>query len=169
MVEQDAALQAYYERDTERDRLAVGIGRLEFARTLDVISRTLPSVPATIADIGGGPGRYTDWFVEHGYDVVHRDIVPGHVAQVRERHGHAVDCAVGDPRRLDLDDDSVDVVLLLGPLYHLPNRADRLLALHEARRVLRKGGVVHAAAISRWSARLHGILVNRVHETYPVI
>src|SRR5438105_276236 len=85
MGEHDAARQAHYERDKERDRLAAGLGRLEFVRTIDVISCTVPSVPATIADIGGAPGRYTDWLVERGYDVVQRDIGADHVAQVRER------------------------------------------------------------------------------------
>jgi SAM-dependent methyltransferase len=162
-------LLAYYERDKERDRLAAGVGRLEFLRTIAVVERTLPPPPATIADIGGGPGRYTDWLVESGYDVIHRDLVPAHVDQVRRRHGEAFDAKVADARRLDLADNSVDVVLLLGPLYHLAEADDRVLALSEARRILRPGAVVHAAAISRWAARLHGILVDSVHETHPTI
>jgi SAM-dependent methyltransferase len=54
--------------------------------------------------------------------------------------------AVRDARDLDLDDASVDAVLLLGPLYHLRRRADRIRALTEARRVVRPGGPVFAAA-----------------------
>lgn len=165
----DVALQAYYARDKERDRLTTGVGRLEFVRTIAVVTRTLPPPPATVADIGGGPGRYTDWLVERGYDVIHRDIVQAHVDFVRTRHGDVVDAAVADARQLDLDDEAVDVVLLLGPLYHLREREDRVRALSEARRVVRSGGVVHAAAISRWAARLHGILVDRVHEAHPSI
>ena len=162
-------LLAYYERDKERDRLATGVGRLEFLRTVAVVNRTLPPPPATIADIGGGPGRYTDWLVESGYEVIHRDLVPSHVEHVRRRHGDAVDAKVADARRLDLADNSVDVFLLMGPLYHLAEPDDRVLALSEARRILRPGGVVHAAAISRWAARLHGVLVDSVHESHPVI
>jgi SAM-dependent methyltransferase len=165
----DRELQAYYARDEERDRLAVGVGRVEFCRTVEVIQRTLPPPGAVIADIGGGPGRYTDWLLDSGHDVVHRDLVGHHVEQVRNRHGNRVDTAVGDARALDLDDDSVDVVLLLGPLYHLEERRDRLQALDEARRVVRPGGVVHAAAISRWAPRLHGMLVDRVHIRYPIL
>lgn len=165
----DNSLLAYYERDRERDRLSAGVGRLEFVRTVAVVQRTLPTLPATIADIGGGPGRYTDWLVESGYEVIHRDLVPSHVDHVRRRHGGAVDAMVADARRLDLPDNSVDVVLLLGPLYHLADADDRVLALSEARRIVRSGGIVHAAAISRWAARLHGVLVDSVHETHPVI
>ena len=169
MADDLSAMQAYYAQDKERDRLGRDVGRVEYERTLEVVRRTLPDPPAVIADIGGGPGRYTDWLVESGYDVVHRDVVEHHVEQVRARHGDRVDSAVGDARSLDLDDASVDVVLLLGPLYHLASRADRVQALREARRVLRPGGVVHGAAISRWAARLHGMLVSRIHEVFPAL
>lgn len=165
----DDALLAYYERDEERDRLARGVGRVEFERTIEVLQRTLPAPGAVVADIGGGPGRYTDWLVDAGYHVVHRDLVALHVAQVQARHGDRVDMAVGDARALDLADESVDAVLLLGPLYHLVERDDRVRALQECRRVLRNGGFVHAAAISRWGPRLHGMLVERIHREHPAI
>lgn len=168
-VDDDAAMHAYYERDEERGRLDTAAGRLEFARTTEVVGRTLPAAPATIADIGGGPGRYVDWLVDSGYTVIHRDPIAIHVEAVRSRHGVAVDSAVGDARSVDLADASVDAVLLLGPLYHLPDRADRRRALAEARRIVRPGGTVHAAAISRWASRLDGILVARVDRSHPAM
>jgi SAM-dependent methyltransferase len=64
---------------------------------------------------------------------------------------------VGDARALPLDDATCDAVLLLGPLYHLPERADRLQALIEARRVCRPGGVIISAAISRFASTLDGL------------
>lgn len=131
------------------------------------MSRTLPAAPAVVADIGGGPGRYTDWLVEAGHRVVHRDVVDGHVHDVRTRHAGRVDSAVGDARSLDLPDASVDVVLLLGPLYHLVDEADRVQALREAARVVCPGGTVHAAAISRWLPRLDGMLTKRIRLLYP--
>lgn len=167
MAESD--LQAYYARDEERDRLSMGVGRVEFLRTVEVISRTLPASPAVVADIGGGPGRYTEWLVDAGHTVIHRDVVARHVEQVRALHAHQVDAKVGDARNLDLPDDSADAVLLLGPLYHLEDPADRMKALSESRRVVRSGGVVYVAAISRWAARLHGMLLERVHLKYPAI
>jgi SAM-dependent methyltransferase len=74
---------------------------------------------------------------------------------------------VSDARELDLADTCADAVLLLGPLYHLRRRADRLRALGEARRVVRPGGPVFAAAISRWAPRIDGVLLSRLSETYP--
>ena len=120
-----------------------------------------------IADIGGGPGRYTDWLIDAGYTVIHRDVVPHHVDQVRAKHGDTVDTAVGDVRSLDLADASVDAMLCLGPLYHLPEEADRRRAIAEAARVTKSGGVLYVAAIGRWAARLQGILVDQLYVETP--
>jgi len=162
-------MQRYYERDRERDRLADGLGQLEFERTIEIMGRTFPSAPAVIADIGGGPGRYTDWLIEHGYQVIHRDIVPHHVDQVaaRYRSDDRVATAVGDARDLDVADTSVDATLLLGPLYHLADPDDRAQVVAEAVRITRPGGRVYAAAIGRWAARIMGVLVERQFLDYP--
>jgi len=96
--------------------------------------------------------------------------MPLHVRQVEDdaaARGVRLRTAVGDARDQDLGDASVDAVLLLGPLYHLRRRADRVRALAEARRVVRPGGPVFAAAISRWAPRLDGIMLERLDETYP--
>ena len=165
-----AAMHAYYELGKESGRLATsGHGQLEFERTQEIVLRRLPPPGSVIADIGGGPGRYALWLAALGYQVVHRDVVPLHVDQLRVNAGGgaAIETAVGDARALDLDDASVDAVLLLGPLYHLTARADRVQALSEARRVVRPGGPVFGAAISRWAARLDGILRLRMYEEFP--
>lgn len=162
------ALRSYYAVGEEWGRLGSARGALEFERTKELIERYLPPSPAVVADIGGGPGRYSLWLAEHGYRVRHRDIVPVHVAQLEEQLGPlAIEAEVGDARDLDLPDDSVDAVLLLGPLYHLQTRAERVLALREARRIVRSGGYVFAAAISRWAARLDGVLAKRMYRVVP--
>jgi SAM-dependent methyltransferase len=164
-----AELRAHYEQGEEHDRLERRAGRLEFLRTTEIILRCLPPAPSLVADIGGGPGRYTLWLGGLGYRVEHRDLMPLHVRQVQDaaRGASWLRSAVGDARDLDLDDASVDAVLLLGPLYHLLRRTDRVRALAEARRVVRPGGPVFAAAISRWAPRIHGELVERLYEQVP--
>ena len=188
---QHDVMQQHYELGNEAARLSsTGAGRLEFERTQEILLRHLPQPPATIADIGGGPGRYALWLARLGYRVVHRDLVPLHVEQVRAAvavessvpaessvagNGAGVagaprplvESAVGDARSLDLDHASADAVLLLGPLYHLTRREDRVQALREAGRVVRPGGPVFAAAISRWAARLDGMLRLRLYEQNP--
>jgi SAM-dependent methyltransferase len=132
------------------------------------VLRRLPPPPATVADIGGGPGRYTLWLAGLGYHVVHRDLMPLHVQQLTaaaEGDGR-IESQVGDARELDLATGSVDAVLLLGPLYHLGSRAGRVRALAEAGRVARPGGPVFAAAISRWAARMDGILRARLYRAF---
>jgi len=165
-----AAMHAYYELGNEAGRLgAGGPGLLEFERTREIILRALPPAPAVVADIGGGPGRYALWLAGLGYRVVHRDLVPLHVGQVTSAAATAavsVDSAVGDARDLDLADASADAVLLLGPLYHL-DRDDRIRALREAGRVVRPGGPVLGAAITRWAPRLDGILAQRLYAKQP--
>src|SRR6185503_19281174 len=155
-------IAAFYALGLERDRLLGGQGALEFARTQVLLERYLPAPPAVIADVGGGPGRYAVWLAEHGYRVHLVDPVPLHVEQARiaarGRQGAALAGAeVGDARALRLPNESADAVLLLGPLYHLPERNERLQALAEARRVCRQGGVIIAAAISRFASTLDGL------------
>jgi hypothetical protein len=75
-----------------------------------------------------------------------------------------VETAVGDARSLDLADESVAAVLLLGPLYHLPRQEDRVQTLREARRIVQPGGAVFGAAVSCWAARLDGVLRERIYE-----
>ena len=74
---------------------------------------------------------------------------------------------VGDARELNLPDSSVDAVVLLGPLYHLRERAHRIQALREACRIVHPGGPVFAAVISRWAPRLEGVVLERLYESHP--
>lgn len=166
---QPTAMQEHYARGLELERLAESTGQLEFERTKEIILRHLPPPPAIVADIGGGPGRYALWLGQLGYQILHRDLMPLHVEQLRQaasENSH-IQTALGDARQLDLASQSADAVLLLGPLYHLEHRKDRLQALAEVRRVVRPGGPVFVAAISRWSARMDGILRLRLYESIP--
>lgn len=167
--DEDLAFREHYAQGAEVARLSRGVGLLEFERTKELVLRHLPSPPATVADIGGGPGTYALWLTSLGYRVEHRDIVEMHVDQLRTRveSGARVSTAVGDARQLDLADESVDAALLLGPLYHLTEHQDRLQSLTELRRVLCPGGFAFVAAISRWSPRLNGIVGAKIYETLP--
>ena len=165
----EAVVRAYYERGEERERLSDGRGQLEFIRTKEIVARRLPPPLAVIADIGGGPGRYALWLASLGYQVEHRDLTPLHVSQLQTDAAEVpgIRTAVGDARAIDLPDASADAVLLLGPLYHLSGRADRIAAVREAARILRPGGPLFAAAISRWATRIDGIIGQQIYLKYP--
>jgi SAM-dependent methyltransferase len=154
-------LLAHYGTGYERERLSAGVGSLEAERTRELLRRFLPPAPARILDAGGGPGAYAAWLAAIGYRVHLLDPVPLHVEQARSASAaqpeHPFSAEVGDARHLAVPDASCDAVLLLGPLYHLVDRADRLRALAEARRVLRPGGLLFAAAISRFASLLDGL------------
>jgi ubiquinone/menaquinone biosynthesis C-methylase UbiE len=166
MAEFDASIRAFYEKGNEIGRLDGGFpsGPLELERTKEIIARYLPPAPLSILDVGGGPGVYAAWLAERGDRVHLVDPVELHVKQARSTHPK-VTAEAGDARQLAQPDASVDAVLLLGPLYHLVDRADRLRALNEARRVLRSGGWVFVAAISRYAALLDLLIrLDRLHE-----
>ena len=108
----------------------------EKLRTQQLLERWLPRQPAAVLDVGGGPGVHALWLARRGYAVHVVDPVPLHVEQALEASAMAehplAGATVGDARRLHIDDERFDVALMLGPLYHLPDRADRSAALTEA-------------------------------------
>jgi SAM-dependent methyltransferase len=140
----------YYEQGREDARLRTGDGRLELWRTQQILRRYLPPTPARVLDIGGGSGVHAEWLANDGYDVHLIDPVPLHVEHASALPG--VTASIGDARELSLPDQCADVTMLLGPLYHLIDRADRLRAVAEATRVTRRGGVVAVAGISRFAS-----------------
>lgn len=149
-------VQHYNEVD-ESSRLRRGWFQLEQARTQELILRHLPPAPATILDAGGGAGVYACWLAAQGHQVHLIDPVPKHVDQARaasatQPNHQLASAKVGDARHLSFGDSTADAVLLLGPLYHLVEKEDRLACLCEARRLLRPGGLVWAAGISRFAS-----------------
>lgn len=160
----------HYEAVDEAGRLRSGIGKLEAERTRELLRRFLPAPPAVVMDVGGAAGAYALWLARAGYEVHLLDPVAKHVEQARLASDAQPDrplarLEVGDARRLRQEDQSVDAMLLLGPLYHLTERRDRRRALREARRVLVPGGLLFAAAISRFASALDGIRTDRMGDT----
>lgn len=159
----------YYSSFDEASRLNSDIGPLEFFRSKEIIGRYLPPAPATVHDIGGGPGIYACWLGQKGYRVNLVDMVPLHVEQARKNITNLglqknVDCAVGNALELEFEGRSAEAALLMGPLYHLTSREDRMTALGEARRVIKRGGLLFATAVSRFASFLDGLDRGFVHD-----
>jgi ubiquinone/menaquinone biosynthesis C-methylase UbiE len=155
---------AYYSHAPEHKRLHAGVAQLEFARTKEIIAQRLGNSKCVVIDVGGGPGAYSAWLADLGHEVHLVDPVPGlvmHAKSLRNASGRDIaSCSVGDARSLDRSDRSADAVLLLGPLYHLIDAGDRRSALQEAFRVLVPGGLLFAAAISRFASALDGLVLD---------
>lgn len=150
--ELDAAIRSYYDgqfdEDTRIQTRSVG-GQVELERTRRLIGPALPPA-ARVLDVGGATGVHSRWLTEAGHEVTLVDPVPSHVERAAQIGTFRA--IVGDARQLPAEDGSVDVVLLLGPLYHLISRADRRRSLTEAHRVLVPGGLLFAQGIGRLSA-----------------
>jgi SAM-dependent methyltransferase len=157
----DPVIKDYYDRAPEESRLDVGPFRLEELRSRELILRHAPEPPAVVLDIGGAAGAYAFWLAELGYEVRLFDAVPRLVEVARQRNEQALHkltaCRVADARALPESNESAAMLLLLGPLYHLIDEHDRQAALSEALRVLHPGGVLIAAAISRWASAMDGL------------
>jgi len=172
----DPAIEKFYELTFEESRLGSGPSRLEELRTRELILRHLPTPPATVLDVGGASGAYAFWLAELGYDVRLIDASARLVGVARQRNASAprplAACTLGDARDLAEANESADVVLLLGPLYHLVDAGDRRQALNEAFRVLRGGGMLIAAGISRWADEKRRdvmVRVARLFESEPAM
>ena len=152
----------HYASGYETDRLHTGAGKLDRLRSQELLKRFLPPAPATILDVGGGPGGHACWLAKHGYEVHLIDITPLHVQLAKKAsrcqpEAPLASANVGDACSLSWHDRTVDTVLLFGPLYHLTDKKDRLKALQEAHRVLKWGGVLLAVGISRFASTFDGL------------
>jgi len=151
------AVARYYDADAERAWARMDRHRTEFAVTLRALAEHLPPPPARVLDCGGGPGRYAVELARHGYAVTLFDLSVGNLRLARQKATEASVTLAGyeGGKATDLArfaDASFDAVLLMGPLYHLLEAEERAEALAEAGRVLRAGGPLFAAFISRYAA-----------------
>ncbi len=158
---------SFYRQTQESERLTNNArGQLEFVRTQGIITRYLPEPPAVVIDVGGGSGPYACWLAKAGYEVHLVDPVDVHIEQAKEASNRQPEypiasISIGDARALRFSSMFADAVLLLGPLYHLIDKNDRLQALAEAHRVLRNGGVMVASGISRFASMLDSFFEGR--------
>lgn len=159
-MELNKDIAKYYNEGKEQDRLENPLNKFEKIRTLDILERYLPNEKLTIADIGGGAGVYSFILSELGHDVHLLDIVPLHVEQATELNEKSdyplKSISVGDARKIPFSDNFADAVLLFGPMYHLTEKQDRLQALKECYRILKPGGLLFSAGISKYASLLDG-------------
>ncbi len=153
----------YYSSFDEQVRLSDSWGQVEFVRTQRIIRQYLKRPPALVLDVGGAAGRYSCWLAQEGFEVHLVDPVPLHIQQAQAASAVQCEtpiasCQLGDARQLEFDDMLADAVLLMGPLYHSVEAQDRRQALAEAYRVLRVGGYLFAAGISRFASTIDGLM-----------
>jgi S-adenosylmethionine-dependent methyltransferase len=150
-------VQSYYDASPECEWERLERHRMEFAISLRTLLEHLPPAPASILDIGGGPGRYALALSQLGYHVTLLDLSQSNLAFAHQKsvqqgitlqdyiYGNALDLT-------QIPEEAFDAVLLMGPLYHLFIQEQRLQAALQARRVLKSGGLLFGAFITRYAA-----------------
>ena len=149
-MENEKEIFDFYNGGAEIGRLENGLGMVEFYRSKEIISRYIDKA-CVVYDIGGGVGKYSEWLAENGHTVTMVELAPAAVEYAVKNMKTPYTALAGDARDTHLPDSSADAVLIMGPLYHLQSREDRNRALGEAYRVLKSGGLLIAAGISRYS------------------
>lgn len=161
----DPSLNKYYSEGNEQHRLSTH--QLERDRTLHLLKKYLPSPPATILDVGGANGAYAFPLSQQGYTVHLIDPVALHVEQAKSNPLKLASITQGDARDLPVPSSSADIILLFGPLYHLPQLPDRQQALAEAYRVLKPKGLLLAVGISRFASLMDALNKNTLSAKLP--
>ena len=152
-------LAAYYNNYDENGRLTPKHGQVEFLTTMRFIKRYL-TPGAKVIEIGAGTGRYSRAIADMGYSVEAVELFPHNIDIFKENLKPEQRINITQGNALDLSafaDNTFDITLLLGPLYHLYTEDDKRQALSETLRVTKTGGVVFAAyCISDGSLVLSG-------------
>jgi len=137
----------YYNGYNEEGRLTSRCGSVEFLTTMRYIEKYLKPGDR-ILEIGAATGRYSHALAKQGYTVNAVELVESQIEKFRQNTQPGENVTVTQGNALDLsefDDYTYDIVLLLGPLYHLYNQDDKRQALSEAIRVANQGGVIFVA------------------------
>ena len=137
---------------------------IEFERTKEILLENLPNPPAVIYDIGGAYGEYSYWLASLGYEVHLFDLFPKNIEMSNELGKEYPECSlksaeVCDALSVPRKDKSADAVLLMGPLYHITDYSERILAIKESTRLLKDNGILFSAALTPFSVLLHNITV----------
>ena len=142
-------LENYYSEWNEDDRLLSRFGQIEFLTTIRFIEKYLKP-GAKILEIGAGTGRYSHYFARKGYIVDAVELVERNIEVFKQKTlpDENVTIVQGDAVDLHmLKDNEYDIVLHLGPMYHLSAEADRKAAIGEALRVTKPKGIIFMAYI----------------------
>ena len=135
-------LEKYYNKFNEDKRLLSRHGQVEFFVAMEYIKEVIGDRKnLDIIDIGAGTGRYSVELEKLGHKLTAVELVNKNVSQIKLKSKTIV-AKQGNALNLKFKDDSFDIALLFGPTYHLFSHEDKLKAINEAKRVLRKGGIM---------------------------
>ena len=167
-----ADLVAYYNKFNEEKRLNSRHGRVEFITSMKYIHKYLDYVAKgrkkeeiKILDVGAGTGRYSVPLSEEGYDVTAVELVKYNLGILKKK-GSNVKAYQGNALKLKrFEDNTFDVTLVFGPMYHLKEKEEKVQALKEAKRVTKPGGIILVAYVmNEYAVISYGILEGHLKE-----
>lgn len=147
-------VEHYYDKSPQYEWDRLNRNKTEFAVTMRAFNEYFPPPPATVLDIGGGPGRYAIALAQKGYSVTLVDISKNslHFAQEKAKDGNVSLTDYIHASATDLEyPEQVDIVLLMGPLYHLRTAKERKKAVFNAVNVLKVDGLIFASFVTRYA------------------
>lgn len=161
-------LEAYYNKFCEEKRLTRRHGNVEYVTSMKYIHKYLENMPANakILDVGAGTGRYSVALAEEGYDVTAVELVKYNLGILKQK-GSNVKAYQGTALNLKrFSDETFDMTLVFGPMYHLYTLEDKQKALQEATRVTKKGGIILVAyCMNEYSIVVHGFKDNYIKDS----
>lgn len=139
-------LEEYYNKFNEEKRLGTRHGTVEFLTSLRYIHKYLEEKEnPKILDVGAGTGRYSVALANEGYDVTAVELVKYNLGILKKK-GSTVKAFQGNATNLKrFQDNTFDVTLVFGPMYHLKSFEEKVQAMKEAKRVTKPDGVILVA------------------------
>jgi len=153
-------IRDYYDADVEQEWNRIA-GCPEFLLTCRMLERYIKP-GERVLDIGGGPGRYSLYLAGKGCDVTLFDLSAENTkfgAAQAAREGLSIETITGDARDADkLASGQYDHVLLMGPMYHLLEEADRVKAVNAAIKLLKSGGIIYVSFINSFAGMIYAMV-----------
>lgn len=157
-------LEEYYNKFNEDKRLNTRRGQVEFITNMKYIHKYLKE-GNKILDIGAGTGKYSLSLDKEGYEVTAVELVKRNIQIINKKNPH-LKTILGNALDLSMiKDNTYDVVLLFGPMYHLKKREDQIKALAEAKRVIKKEGIIFVSyCMNDYAIITHGFIEGNIQE-----
>lgn len=159
-------LEKHYNKFCEDKRLTRRHGQVEYITSMKYIHDYLDdNKEAKILDVGAGTGRYSVVLANEGYDVTAVELVKHNLGVLKSK-GSSAKAYQGTALDLSrFEENTFDVTLVFGPMYHLYTMEDKIKALNEAKRVTKKGGVILVAYLmNEYSIITYGFKENHIRE-----
>ena len=160
-------LKKYYNKFNEEKRLNSKHNKIEYLTALKYINNYIKE-NYKIIDIGAGTGRYSKYFSDLGYDVTAVELVKHNLKQIEQK---GIKCILGNAINLKkIKDNTYDITLLFGPMYHLISMDDKIKALEEAKRVTKDNGYIFISYCTNEFAIIkHGFIDNYILKEKDII